>query len=372
MTTDRIQTDAVAAIDRVLADQPDPFAAWIDTSDHARADAEAARASLKEVRAELTEAVDMLAQIGDAISPTGERPEEALGTLVADVQALVADRDRYAVMCSDLQRELDGLRADHRSLARANAGYANANAALTAANARLRQQLDAQAEQLTADATLIARLRDLDEQRDRAYAAHDSGADFRTLAEPLTGPVGQDAVDVLAQALERYADQLRDDAKTADDGLAVGLLRAADGISDLLAADDDDHTPSDPWAALDEAILPVVAAALAAAPVPVAPAQEPDLTALLPWIRRALADPGSIAGRRRGPTWPETEEGWAEEQETLTEWTVRALRLALTSQPWCERCDRAIGVNEAYVPPLPGIGLWEHRGDCPADEQTEG
>lgn len=36
--------------------------------------------------------------------------------------------------------------------------------------------------------------------------------------------------------IEQYADQLRRDATTeADDGIAVGLLRAADGIGDLLA-----------------------------------------------------------------------------------------------------------------------------------------
>ncbi|WP_047892570.1 hypothetical protein [Micromonospora sp. RV43] len=36
--------------------------------------------------------------------------------------------------------------------------------------------------------------------------------------------------------IERYAEQLRRDAETADDGVAVGLLRAADGLGDLLAA----------------------------------------------------------------------------------------------------------------------------------------
>lgn len=46
---------------------------------------------------ERAEAVSLLAQIGDALSPTGERPEEALGTLVADVVALVEQRDEALV-----------------------------------------------------------------------------------------------------------------------------------------------------------------------------------------------------------------------------------------------------------------------------------
>ncbi|WP_431892692.1 hypothetical protein [Micromonospora haikouensis] len=91
--------------------------------------------------------------------------------------------------------------------------------------------------------------------------------------------------------------------------------------------------------------------------------------ALAPWIRRAVGDPGSIAGDRRGPSWPEGSEGWAEEQETVVAWTTRAVLrvIAHGGRPVCERCDEVIRVDDAYDPPLPGIGLWEHRGHCPGE-----
>lgn len=121
--------------------------------------AEAARAGLTEQpgpatdREQLEEALGILAAIGDAISPTGERPEEALGTLARDVRALVEQRD--------------------------------------------------------------------------------------ALADALPRP-----------AVERYADQLRRDAdKETDDGVAVGLLRAADGLTDMLAAGHDAPVAGVPAAA---------------------------------------------------------------------------------------------------------------------------
>jgi len=46
------------------------------------------------LRAERNQYLSMLAEIGDIISPTGERPEEALGTLVRDVLALSNDYER--------------------------------------------------------------------------------------------------------------------------------------------------------------------------------------------------------------------------------------------------------------------------------------
>jgi hypothetical protein len=49
----------------------------------------ASQADLTQARAERTELLSILARIGDALSPTGERPQEALGTLAADVEELM-------------------------------------------------------------------------------------------------------------------------------------------------------------------------------------------------------------------------------------------------------------------------------------------
>ena len=74
------------------------------------------RAELARLDAELTEAVGILAAVGDALSPTGERPEAALGTLASDVAAYVehterteAERDRYA---AELTQALQGREVD--------------------------------------------------------------------------------------------------------------------------------------------------------------------------------------------------------------------------------------------------------------------
>lgn len=88
---------------------------------------------------------------------------------------------------------------------------------------------------------------------------------------------------------------------------------------------------------------------------------------LVPWLRRAIADPGSIASYRRGPHWPQGHEGWEEQAETLSDWTARAILAVIAhgGRPRCERCCQVILVNDAYEPPLPGVGLWQHAGECP-------
>jgi hypothetical protein len=61
---------------------------------------------------ELTEAMAILARIGDTLSPTGERPEEALPTLAADVQAYVerADAERERIRSLLIRPLLDARR----------------------------------------------------------------------------------------------------------------------------------------------------------------------------------------------------------------------------------------------------------------------
>ncbi|MER5608292.1 hypothetical protein AB0F93_03545 [Micromonospora tulbaghiae] len=93
----------------------------------------------------------------------------------------------------------------------------------------------------------------------------------------------------------------------------------------------------------------------------------PPTDALAAWLTRAALNPGSIAGRRRGPSWPAAAEGYADVQESMADWINRAVHavLATNGQPTCERCCGVIHVDDAYDPPLPGVGLWEHAGECP-------
>lgn len=96
---------------------------------------------------------------------------------------------------------------------------------------------------------------------------------------------------------------------------------------------------------------------------------------LAAWIRTAIANPGAIAGFRHGPDWPTGHEGEADEQETLAQWQTRAVLRVLHAEgrPMCEHCEQVIRPTDAYRAPLPGIGLWEHTGPCPAaDDQTAG
>lgn len=113
----------------------------------------------------------------------------------------------------------------------------------------------------------------------------------------------------------------------------------------------------------------------AAAPGPVPASAAVPRDQLAAWIRRAVANPGSIAGPRRGPSLPTDHEGHADVLETVAQWSTRAVLRILDVGGWphCERCDQPIQLDDAYDPPLPGVGLWAHAGLCPrlagADEQ---
>lgn len=68
--------------------------------------ARALLAEIDKLNAELGEAMSILAKVGDAISPTGERPEEALGTLADDVRTVVNQRDAARVEIEHLRAQL--------------------------------------------------------------------------------------------------------------------------------------------------------------------------------------------------------------------------------------------------------------------------
>lgn len=42
-------------------------------------------------------------------------------------------------------------------------------------------------------------------------------------------------------------------------------------------------------------------------------------------LRLAIHDPGAVAGRKRGPSWPSTDEAHSEEEESIGDWTHRAV-----------------------------------------------
>lgn len=47
-------------------------------------------------------------------------------------------------------------------------------------------------------------------------------------------------------------------------------------------------------------------------------------------IAQAIGDPGSIVGRKFGPSWGEGNEGYAEQEESTTRWSTRAVLVVLT------------------------------------------
>lgn len=47
-------------------------------------------------------------------------------------------------------------------------------------------------------------------------------------------------------------------------------------------------------------------------------------------IAQAIGDPGSVVGRKLGPSWGEGNPGYAPEEETVTRWSTRAVLAALS------------------------------------------
>src|ERR1044071_7183380 len=61
-------------------------------------------------------------------------------------------------------------------------------------------------------------------------------------------------------------------------------------------------------------------------------------TELINRIAQAIGDPGSIVGRRPGPSWGEGNEGYAEVAESVTRWSTRAVVAVLTEALTIEPC----------------------------------
>lgn len=58
--------------------------------------------------------------------------------------------------------------------------------------------------------------------------------------------------------------------------------------------------------------------------------------ALADRIAQAIGDPGSIVGRKLGPSWGKGNAGYAENEETVTCWATRAV-LAVLEQSGVDR-----------------------------------
>ncbi|XTZ17064.1 hypothetical protein ACQSSU_06705 [Micromonospora echinospora] len=195
--------------------------------------------------------------------------------------------------------------------------------------------------------------------RDLAIEMHDaaSAAHLDTLRELKQVRADRDQAYQARDVLRAQRDQAIADLQDTRERLhaattAIAHIRAGIETVDRALAAYDDTDPDDQGAALGS---------------PPARAQDADLA---PWIRRAIANPGSIAGPRRGPTWPTNHEGHTDEQESVTDWQTRAVLriLAVGGRPHCELCDQQIAVDDSYDPPLTGIGLWQHTGGCPVRE----
>lgn len=53
-------------------------------------------------------------------------------------------------------------------------------------------------------------------------------------------------------------------------------------------------------------------------------------------IARAIGDPGSIVGRKLGPSWGKGRPGYSDREETVTRWATRAVLAVLAQE---ERSD---------------------------------
>ncbi|SCL21648.1 hypothetical protein [Micromonospora inyonensis] len=177
MPTDHVHPDAQAAIDAVLTASPDaiqprdpnrPEPHWRDITGADTADA---------------------------------APYDAGDAPTAIVRPLPTLDDYLA---SDARLTPDTLRKHLATMYRVRDRQAAEIEQLTAERDQARATIASQAEQLRRNGTLLCRLRDLDEQRDRAWAEHDTLG----RSDDLT----TDDVDALAQAIEK-ADSVRIDAR---------------------------------------------------------------------------------------------------------------------------------------------------------------
>jgi hypothetical protein len=58
-------------------------------------------------------------------------------------------------------------------------------------------------------------------------------------------------------------------------------------------------------------------------------AKQTDTRPLADQVAQAIGDPGSIVGRKFGPSWGEGNDGYSEHEETVTRWSTRAVLAVL-------------------------------------------
>ncbi|MEU7590697.1 hypothetical protein AB0A95_30950 [Micromonospora sp. NPDC049230] len=166
---------------------------------------------------ELAQAWDALARAGVVDPDPNVEVAEAIGRLTAErdnartiaqqagteIYRLRVELDEANAQCRRLNRELDDTRAEItdawaaiNTTGRANAGSIAEHITRLADDLETaRQTIAAQAAQLRANGTLLVRLRNLDEQRDRVWAEHDTAG-----AAALVEPDGDNPDDALEHA----------------------------------------------------------------------------------------------------------------------------------------------------------------------------
>jgi len=116
------------------------LAAVLNDREATLAERNEARGALARVERERAELLSILARIGDALSPTGERPQEALSTLAADVEAFVRLHDVTEEQRDELAAEVRVLKnSEGLAVVRAEVERDLARAELASARTELEQ-----------------------------------------------------------------------------------------------------------------------------------------------------------------------------------------------------------------------------------------
>ena len=74
-------------------------------------------------------------------------------------------------------------------------------------------------------------------------------------------------------------------------------------------------------------------------------------------IAQAIGDPGSIVGRKLGPSWGEGNPGYAPDEETVTRWSTRAVVAVLTEDTEDAEAYRAL--RDAVIATMPDPNNWD-------------
>jgi hypothetical protein len=81
-----------------------------------------------------------------------------------------------------------------------------------------------------------------------------------------------------------------------------------------------------------------------------------EVSALVDQIARAIGDPGAVVGRRLHPSWGEGNDGYAEEAESITRWSTRAVMQVLADAGPKDAATRVLSWDHREQPDLAALG----------------